>query len=102
MRKSQWLVIVALIAYTVSFSGCDQGKTMMDQILPEPQPTEMMEPEPQLVVIDDPVLVQTFTDDRPVGDMKAESVYGAHPFSQNAMRLSHYLYQFQKFTLLYG
>lgn len=65
MRKSQWLVIVALIVYTVSFSGCDQGKTMMDQILPEPQPTEMMEPEPQLVVIDDPVLVQTFTDDRP-------------------------------------
>ena len=57
MRKHLWIAVIALIASTIAFIGCEEMKKMADPIMPEPEPpTEMVEtPTEPTEVIEPPV-----------------------------------------------
>ena len=57
MRKRQWVVIiVALIGCMVSFTSCEQGKKMMEPLLPDAETVEPVLPEVETV---EPVMPET-------------------------------------------
>ena len=43
MRKYQWLLIITLIGGMVFFASCDQAQDMLDPIISEPKPPEVIE-----------------------------------------------------------
>jgi len=64
MRTYKYIAILALVGCTIAFTSCKQMEQMAAPVIPDPEPTEVVEPtavmepesEPQLVIIDDPVL----------------------------------------------
>ena len=43
MRKHQWIIVVALIGCMVSFTSCEKVPKMMEPLLPDAEPVEMVE-----------------------------------------------------------
>ena len=56
MRKYCWIVIVALIGCMVSFTSCERGQKMLEQVMPDAEP-EVVEPEPpeMITTVEPPV-----------------------------------------------